>query len=802
MKTFKQLFSDEKRILRSAWKIVREIESLSLEYHSLSDSDLINKTQILKSRLKKGTPLVNLLVEAYATVREASKRIIGEYHFPVQLLGGVILHFGDVAEMKTGEGKTLTSLLPVYLNALTEEGVHVVTVNEYLAERDATNYGKVLRFLGISVGINKSNLNLRMKKQAYACDVTYTTNSELGFDYLRDNMVLDYNQKVIRKLNFCLIDECDSILIDEARTPLIISGGKVVESDFYESTDAFAKSVVSEDYKIDLESKSISLTLQGQKKAEEFFKVKSLYEHENSKLVHFLQNALRANKLFEQGIEYIVRNNKIELVDQFTGRVLEGRTYSEGLHQAIETKEKVEVTPETTVVATITYQNFFRLYKKIAGMTGTAKTEEDEFQEIYNMRVICIPTNKKIIRKDLKDLVFLNKKYKHAKLIEKIEQLNKKRQPVLVGTPNVETSEIISKLLSEKHIPHQVLNAKHHEKEAQIISRAGQLDQITIATNMAGRGTDIKLSPEARALGGLVVLSLERFESRRIDNQFRGRSGRQGDPGITRFYLSLEDEILIRFAGDKLKKLYKNAGELPIQSKNLKKLILNAQTKIEGINFDSRKNVLEYDSVLSQQRELMYDQRDAILLASDLKEICEAIIKKFVSSIIKNSLKQVAGEMLVDNDLLKQNLNKEFFLEEIIDTDNWKYENSDKMKNFLDEKFLNYYRNKRKKHSIEINNYLEKQILIKIFDEYWTNHINDMARLKHGIYLRSYAQKNPLEQYILESSNLFNNLREKIASETVKELLNTEIGQSEEPLNQNPYDKHHDVLRSLSKIGG
>ena len=634
--SIKKAFSQDNKILKTLEKQALKIMELEPKYQAMSDEELAHQTDLFKERLQNGESLDDLLIEAYATVREAAYRRLGLKAFKVQLMGAISLHNGDIAEMKTGEGKTLTSIFPVYLNALTGHGVHVVTVNDYLAERDKTDNGKVYEFLGLTVGLNKRELTKDEKRAQHACDITYTTNAELGFDYLRDNMVTRLEDKVLRPLNFALVDEVDSILIDESRTPLIISGGKKNTAALYIQADRFVKSLINEkDYEVDIESKTVSLTAQGISKAEKSFKIKNLYDPENTALVHHINQALKANYTMTRDVEYMIatedgshdiRNASIMIIDQFTGRVMPGRAYSDGLHQAIEAKEGVPIKEETVTLATITYQNFFRLFNKLAGMTGTAKTEEEEFRTIYNMRVIEIPTNKPVIRDDKPDLVFAKQSAKYKAICDEVEKRHSYGQPILLGTVSVETSELLSKMLNKRGIKHNVLNAKNHAKEALIIEKAGVMGAVTIATNMAGRGTDIKLGEGVPEIGGLMVIGSERHESRRIDNQLRGRSGRQGDPGCSLFFVSFEDELMQRFASEKMKeRMGSFLEDEAIESKMVTKSIENAQKRVEGQNFDIRKQLLQYDDVMRQQREIMYKERDDIMSQTDLSQIVKGM---------------------------------------------------------------------------------------------------------------------------------------------------------------------------------
>ncbi len=630
-----QHLSKDNLFIRKTTKIFKEIDALNDAMQKLTNQELKDKTDYFRAQLEDGKTLDDILPEAFAVVREASRRVLNLNPYKVQIIGAIAIHRGDVAEMRTGEGKTLTATMPVYLNALTGKGVHVVTVNEYLAERDAETTGQVYRFLGLSVGVNLKDIGNPEKQKAYNCDITYTVNSELGFDYLRDNMCKTKMNQVQRGHHFAVIDEADSILIDEARTPLIISGGDTTPSELYISVDKFVKSLKEGEYKIDHESKSISLEHEGVARAEEYFNLKNLFSMEHSELVHRIQNALRANYIMKYDIEYIVRDDEILLVDQFTGRVMEGRSYSEGLQQAIQSKEGVKIEPETKTMATITYQNFFRMYKKLSGMTGTAKTEEEEFLKIYNMRVIVIPTNMPIIREDSADVIFSNMDAKWKAVVAAIREKHEKGQPILVGTSAVEYSEHLSNLLKTAKIKHQVLNAKNHLNEAHIISKAGELHSVTIATNMAGRGTDIKLGKGVTEIGGLAVIGTERHEARRIDNQLRGRSGRQGDVGDSIFYISIDDSIMRRFtAYEKLKKIFASFKDKPIKSKIISRKITSAQKRIEGMNFDSRKNVLDYDDVIRQQREIMYAQRQSFIDNETVTDILYSMLRSVTKDIL------------------------------------------------------------------------------------------------------------------------------------------------------------------------
>lgn len=757
----------DSKILRKIRKQVKEIIALESEMKHLSDSQLTAKTEEFRQRLMKDETLDDILVEAFAVAREASRRVTGLHPYPVQLIGGIVLHNGDVAEMKTGEGKTLTAVMPIYLNALSGKGVHIITVNEYLAQRDAESNQPIFDFLGITIGVNLREYTPYLKREAYNKDITYTTNAELGFDYLRDNMVRSFADKVQRPLNFAIIDEADSVLIDEARTPLIISGGAKNRTPLYQATDAFAKSLVPNDYKIDWESKQIALTASGVRKAQNYFKLKNLFDIENSELFHHISNALRANYIFKLDVEYVVRDGEIVLVDQFTGRLMAGRVYSDGLHQAIQAKEKVNIQQETTTVATITYQNFFRLYNKLSGMTGTAKTEEEEFVKIYNMRVISIPTNKPIIREDKPDFVFATLNAKFKSLLKEVKERNAKGQPILIGTANVDVSERISNMLRLEGIRHEILNAKNHAREAEIIAKAGELHAVTLATNMAGRGTDIKLAKGVRELGGLAVLGTERNEARRIDNQLRGRAGRQGDPGFSRFYVSIEDELIMRFGGEKLKRAFASLGEDYIKSKMLTRAITRAQQKIEGLNFDARKNLLDYDNVIAQHREAMYRQRDKILQSTNVLPILETMHKTVARDLLRIFTKIQGREQYIDyQDLIKAIENK-ILKPETLELKVLKKMESEAVIHLISAKSYEFYLEKRANLNEVIAEQIEYSTLLQVFDKYWTEHIDALSKLRAGIHLRGYAQLNPLQAYIEEASKMFNRMTINIAHQVI-----------------------------------
>lgn len=770
-----RLLNGEKKTLHNLEKTAEQVMALANDMEALSDDALKEKTQEYKHRYEEGETLDSLLVEAFATSREAARRTIGEYPYKVQIMGAVAMHQGDIAEMKTGEGKTLTSTMCVYLNALSGKGVHVVTVNDYLAGRDAEWMGQIYRFLGLTVGVNSRPLTPSQKRDAFNCDITYTTNSELGFDYLRDNMVTDVKDRVLRGLHVAIVDEVDSILVDESRTPLIISGGAKKTANLYLQADAFAKRLKGDDFEIDEKTRQIMLSEKGVSVAERYFKIKNLYDVDHTQLVHHITQALKANYIMKNEVEYVVQDDEIVIVDQFTGRTMPGRAYSDGLHQAIEAKEGVSIKEETSTLATITYQNFFRLYDKLAGMTGTAKTEEEEFLDIYNMRVIEIPTNRPVQRIDYPDAIFANPRLKFAALVKEVKELYEKGQPVLVGTISVETSELVHELLRKERIPHEVLNAKNHAREAEIIAKAGRPKSVTIATNMAGRGTDIKLTDESRALGGLVVLGSERHESRRIDNQLRGRSGRQGDPGYSRFYVSLKDELMIRFGGDKFEKLFESMGDAQIESKMVTKSISQAQKRVEGYNYDVRKQLLDYDDVLRKQREIMYEQRNFVLENEDVHGIVRDMIDRVIDSVVDANVDHTRHDESVDYAGVLQGLE----LLGLEEKDNLKLEEiQGKEKNdvttYCAEKIFTLYDDKIKDIRDEFKQF-EKTIVLRNMDRNWIEHIDMMDKLRNGIHLRSYAQNNPLQAYIQEGYEMFEEMQARIAREVVFFALKVQV---------------------------
>ena len=772
---FKNLFSGDAKVLKSVEKKAELIEALKDSMRALDDEALKHKTVEFKQRLENGETLDDILVEAFAVAREAAYRVIGEFPYFVQLMGGIILHQGDIAEMRTGEGKTLTAILPAYLNALEGKGVHVITVNEYLADRDANWMGEIHRFLGLTVGTNLRQLTATQKREVYLCDITYTTNSEVGFDYLRDNMVTRVEDRVLRPLHFALIDEVDSILIDESRTPLIISGGQREGARLYEQADRFVKKLnEGADYVIDQKSRSVQLTEAGVEKAERSFKLNNLYDLENTNLLHHINNALKANYVMLRDIEYVVQDNQIVIVDQFTGRLMEGREYSDGLHQALSAKENVTIKQETVTLATVTYQNFFRLYDKLSGMTGTAKTEEEEFIEIYNMRVIEIPTNRPVIRIDESDLIFGTKKAKFEALIDMVRELNEKGQPVLVGTVAVETSEYISMMMTQRKIRHEILNAKNHAREAQIIERAGRKGSVTIATNMAGRGTDIKLDDESRALGGLAVLGSERHESRRIDNQLRGRSGRQGDPGFSRFFVSFEDDLMIRYGSERFEGFTSKLGDVPIENKVLTKQISAAQRRVEGINFDVRKTLLGYDDVLRKKHKNKYEQRDYILENEDVHTVVKEMFTRVVSNAIAGHRDMESKDHSVDIQGLVEGLEKLGLVSDVVNPQALSNLSVEEMEGFIVDDAWSRYEDKIKEVKDQFTR-IEKDMSLRMIDRSWIDHIDAMSKLREGIHLRSYAQEKPLQAYVEEGYEMFDDMLNQIAQDIVMFCINVKI---------------------------
>ena len=781
MSNFIQKFFERReldRYMREADRVMAYDEQMG----KLSDEELIAKTKEFQERLAKGETLESIKYEAFAVAREAAWRVLHQKPFKVQIVGALVLNNGDIAEMKTGEGKTLTATMAVYLNALTGKGVHVVTVNEYLAERDAEWMGQVYRFLGLTVGVNLASKSTAEKREAYACDITYTTNSELGFDYLRDNMAPSLKGRVLRGLHYTIVDEADSILIDESRTPLIISGGSRAPASQYQVADRFVKRLKKDvDFTIDVKDKTAALTDSGNDKAEKMFGIHSLYDPENSDLVHRIHQALKANYIMARDVEYMVdKDHKIQLIDQFTGRIMPGREYNDGLQQAIQAKEGVEIKQETVVLATITYQNFFRLYEKLSGMTGTVKTEEEEFQTIYNMKVVCIPTNRPVQRIDDTDLIFATHDAKLKALVKAVKERHAKGQPILIGTVSVESNLEISKLLAEAGVPHEVLNAKNQAREAEIISHAGEKGAVTLATNMAGRGTDIKLAPGVADLGGLCVFGTERHESRRIDNQLRGRSGRQGDPGYSRFFVSFDDELMRRFAPENLRALF--ASQLKDESYDSKMLtnaVTNAQKQIEGKNFDVRKNLKDYDDVLAKQRDIIYKKRDAILMADDIVDLIHDFFLTSGGELAKKAVDKSANDEVIVGTMLKRLVEPRFLPEGSINVQAYDGAPFEEAGEDLGEMLYAAYLEKRKQWPATQADMVERQLSLRVIDKNWQTHIDTMAHLREGIGLRSYAQTNPLQDYVNEGYDLFKEMNERIAVDTALNLLNVRLVKKE-----------------------
>ena len=782
LKIFQKLFDNEYKELNRFEKIADQIDALDEDMQGLSDSELKEYTERFKERLANGETLEDILIEAFAVCREACYRAVNMKPFYCQLLGGLAIHYGNIAEMKTGEGKTLTCVLPAYLNALDGRGVHIVTVNEFLSSRDAEWMGNVFRFLGLTVGLNLREKSATEKREAYNCDIMYTTNNELGFDYLRDNMVVKKENRVQRPLNYCIVDEVDSILIDEARTPLIISGGVAQSANLYVQADSFVKSLTeNEDYIMDEKTKSINLTEEGNHKAEVHFNIDNLYDINHASLVHHIQNALRANYFMHRDVDYVVSDDKIVIVDQFTGRLMKGRAFSEGLHQAIQAKEGVTIEQETKTLATITFQNLFRMYNKLSGMTGTAKTEEEEFRNIYNMFVVRIPTNKPVIREDAVDLLYPGKEGKYSAIVKEIERRHNTGQPVLVGTIAIETSELLSKMLTKKRIPHEVLNAKNNAREAEIIAKAGAKGAVTIATNMAGRGTDIKLGEGVKELGGLCVIGTERHESRRIDNQLRGRSGRQGDPGFTQFYVSFEDDLMVRFGSDKYRDMLANlgfTGEQVVQNKMLAKSFESAQKRVEGNNFDIRKRLLEYDDVMNNQREIIYARRNEILDNDSIHESVLNLFKEHITSMVNDHL--IHNKTLEDNDYdeILESANENLLKGHRIALSEIKGKDSNDVIDYIYDMVLKDYEEKLADIPEEIKNEFEKAITLRVIDNYWMEHISIMSGLREGIGLRGYGNVNPLQAYTMEGYELFDNMLARINKDVSIYLLKAEIRQN------------------------
>ena len=794
-----KLFDANKREVKSLAKLADKVLAKEEEYASFSDEQLQNKAEEFKEYIEeekeKGRAVADILddilVDAFATAREGAFRALGMKPYKVQVMGGIALHRGDIAEMRTGEGKTLTATMPVYLNALAGDGVHVVTVNEYLSKRDAEEMGVLYNYLGLSVGLNLNSMNSEEKRAAYNADITYSTNNELGFDYLRDNMVKSVEARVQRPLNYAIIDEVDSVLIDEARTPLIISGEGQESTSLYQVANAFVKTLKRAeeedgsdgDYTLDVKTKAIQLSENGIDKAESYFGLKNLYDLKNVDLTHHINQALKANYTMALDVDYVVaEDGEILIVDQFTGRTMPGRRFSEGLHQAIEAKEGVAIQKESKTMATITFQNFFRMYKKLSGMTGTAKTEEEEFRNIYNMYVTTIPTNKPIMRIDAPDFIYSTMEAKFNAVAREVKECYDRGQPVLLGTVSIETSELVSRLLYKYGVPHKVLNAKQNESEAEIIKQAGQKGSITIATNMAGRGTDIKLGEGVRELGGLAVIGTERHESRRIDNQLRGRSGRQGDPGYSRFYLSLEDELMVRFGADRLQRLMGKTDDTPLESKMVSRSVESAQKRVEGNNYDARKQVLQYDDVLRKQREIMYAERNEVLENEVVTDIIDRMTEEAVEKTIEYATQTLeAHSEKEETEEIIKSLNEKFLGQCPIKEDEYSEVMSDEeIKQLALEKINNEYEQKRELLGDETMNSFERYILLNVIDDRWTDHIDQMDQLRKGIFLRSYGQIDPLREYKNEGHEMFEYMIDEIECEVVANLLRIKVERHEE----------------------
>ncbi|WEG13597.1 preprotein translocase subunit SecA [Pullulanibacillus sp. KACC 23026] len=785
MGILKKIVGDpSQRQLKKMEKVADQIDALADEMKALSDEALRAKTDEFKKRYQDGETLESLMPEAYAVVREASTRVLNMTPFYVQLLGAIALHEGNIAEMKTGEGKTLVATMPLYLNALTGKGVHLVTVNEYLASRDAETMGELFHFLGMSVGLNVASLSHEEKQAAYQADITYATNNELGFDYLRDNMVLYKEEMVQRPLHYAIIDEVDSILIDEARTPLIISGSAEKSTILYTQANQFVRLLTKdEDYTIDIKTKSVQLTEEGMTKAEKFFKVENLFDTKNIQLNHHVHQALKAHTIMHRDTDYVVQDGEIVIVDQFTGRLMAGRRYSEGLHQAIEAKEGLEIQRESKTLATITFQNYFRMYEKLAGMTGTAKTEEEEFQSIYNMDVVVIPTNRAVARIDKPDLIFKSMQGKFTAVVDEISRAHQTGQPVLVGTVAVETSEIVSQLLKKKGIPHNVLNAKNHAKEAEIIENAGQYGAVTIATNMAGRGTDIKLGEGVKELGGLYIIGTERHESRRIDNQLRGRSGRQGDPGVSQFYLSMEDELMLRFGSDRMKGMMDRLGmadDQPIESRLVSRSVEAAQKRVEGNNFDARKQLLQFDDVMRQQREIIYKQRFEVLESENLRNDIEAMMASLIERVVNSHTP--SEEIPEDWELqaIVDYINAVILDEGELTEKELRGKEPEEMTELIIQKAKAKYDEKESQFTSEQMREFERVIMLRTVDMKWMDHIDAMEQLREGIHLRAYAQVDPFREYQMEGFQMFEEMVASIEEETINYIMKAQIEQNME----------------------
>ncbi|MFI3260815.1 MAG: preprotein translocase subunit SecA [bacterium] len=777
MGMLKKLFDMEYKELKKFEKIVDEVELLDEEMQGLKEKDFAKKTLELQNELSEGAELEDVMVRAFALAREAAHRAIGEKPYRVQMIGGLAIHYGNIAEMKTGEGKTLTTVLPAYLNSLSKKGVHVITTNEYLSQRNAEWMEPVYNLLGITVGVNLRSMSSAEKKEVYEKDITYSTNNEIGFDYLRDNMVVKKENRTIRELNFCIIDEVDSILIDEARTPLIISGGRINVSHLYQEANKVARALKEDDdFTLDIKTKNVSLTEEGSHKVEKITKIKNLYEIDNTAFVQRLNQSLKANYGFKKDVDYVVENDEVVIVDQFTGRLMQGRQFSEGLHQAIEAKENVSINTESRTMATITFQNLFRMYNKLSGMTGTAKTEEEEFRNIYNMYVITIPTNKPVIREDHADLVYSNIKGKNSALIKFAQEIHKKGQPILIGTVSVEANEELSKALTKAGLKHEILNAKNHEREAEIIANAGEKGAITLATNMAGRGTDIKVSDSIKEIGGLCVLGTERHESRRIDNQLRGRAGRQGDPGLTQFFVSFEDDLMRRFGANNIKSMLESigvSGEQCIKSKALTKSIESAQRKVEGNNYDIRKNLLDFDNVLNEQREILYERRNEILDQDSIHENVIELFENVVSTLVDSHIDPEGYLTDTDYEEIVEYVNTNFAKGNSIQLEDVLEKGTDEVISIITDFVIENYN--QKLNDIPVSDEFEKAISLKVIDTNWVTHMSAMEQLKEGIGLRGYAQVNPVQAYTMEGFELFDNFLNKIDNDIAILLLKSEI---------------------------
>ncbi|MDQ0352888.1 preprotein translocase subunit SecA [Alkalibacillus filiformis] len=774
-----KVFGDlNEKQLKKLRKKADQIEALEIDIQKLSDSGLQAKTAEFKERYQSGETLDDLMVEAFAVVRESAKRVLGMRPYYVQLIGAIAIHNGDIAEMKTGEGKTLASTMPAYLNAISGKGVHIITVNDYLAHRDSTEMGELYDWLGLTVGLNTNDLDKDEKREAYSCDITYGTNNEFGFDYLRDNMVLYKEKRVQRELNFAIVDEVDSILIDEARTPLIISGSQKKSQTNYLQADSFVETLKNEeDYTFDEKSRNVQLTENGITKAEKFFNIENLYDLDHVSLTHHINQALKARVVMQKDTDYVVDEGEVVIVDQFTGRLMKGRRYSDGLHQAIEAKEGLQIQKESMTLATITFQNFFRMYNKLAGMTGTAKTEEEEFRNIYNMNVVAIPTNEPIVRDDRPDLIYKSVDGKYKAMVEDIKARYEKGQPVLVGTVAVETSELIAKMLKKAGVKHNVLNAKNHFSEAEIIQEAGKKGTVTIATNMAGRGTDIKLGDGVKDLGGLAVVGTERHESRRIDNQLRGRAGRQGDPGVSQFYLSMEDELMRRFGSERMHSMMERFGledDQPIESKMVSRAVESAQKRVEGNNFDARKQILSYDDVLREQRDIIYEQRNEVIESDNLRDI----IMGMIESTVKRNVELYTQDEEEENwelDNLAQFLHANVLEQDEISGEDFKGKEPDEMVEQIMEIVKKKYDQREQELTEEQIREFEKVILLRTVDSKWMDHIDQMDQLRQGIHLRAYGQTNPLQEYQMEGFSMFEEMIASIEQEVAKYAMKAQI---------------------------